>query len=297
MLFELGNSHDTTSIATIFFPLAVLGLLRPPAALWLIETESYQESDEAELTCSSNYGLTPTRSLSAKVFGSTSSPTSLSEGMATEHQPKCSRSGILVRGFWFLSILILFKGAMASVLSPVYHVSGLATGLFYIQNLALTICIFAFYVLRGRTNTTVLPCIDHVWYKVYAVTFWASMVTILTLCALETRKTPCGALTIYSPSWDSLSGVCGNSTYVLPLNSSKRKEVGSLGGPTVNSLNASSYEISDSSNSASRFAPPLGAIWKLPNGTYEVVAFEGWCQLGIWESTKYSNLMDGDFSG
>lgn len=126
------------------------------------------------------------------------------------------------------------------------------------------------------------------------------MATIFILSELETRKTPCGALTIYPPSWGSLSGVRGNSTYVLPLNSSKRNEVvGFLGGPKANSLNASSWsqnEFSNDDSSAPRVAPPLGTIWQLPNGTYEVVAFEGLCQLGAQESTKYFDLMDGNFS-
>lgn len=125
--FGGGNFRDTISIATIFFPLAMLGLLRLPAALWLADTENCQDSDEPELTCSSSYELTPARSLSANDFGSTTLPTSLSEGLATKLQPACSWCGLLVRGFYFLSILFLFGGALAFSLMParidIHHLS------------------------------------------------------------------------------------------------------------------------------------------------------------------------------
>jgi hypothetical protein len=66
----------------------------------------------------------------------------------------------------------------------------------------MTIAILAFYILRGDTNTTVIPCVNHTWYKIYTGAFFVMMVILLMVSALETGKTPCGTLTTALSDWD-----------------------------------------------------------------------------------------------
>jgi hypothetical protein len=163
----------------------------------------------------------------------------------------------------------------------------LVMGLFYIIFLSVTACTLIFYILRSQTCTTVIPCVDYVWYKIYTTALFAMMVMVFIIAALETRKTPCGLLTTGPPAFDGTQEICGNSTYVVPMNSPSRNKKPVPWVPSVNSLNSSNW---------SDFTPPFGAIWRMPNGTYEVIVFEGWCQLGAWQSTGYFEILAGNFS-
>jgi hypothetical protein len=261
-----GNSFaDTVSIGTIFFPLATFGLLRLPAAFWLTDTEHYWSEDGNKPSNSHGYESVLTRSW----------------------------QGVVVRAFFLLVTFLLFSVGVASLVprsSTIYSyltLTELIMGLFYIMFLSVTSSTLAFYILFRHTNTTVIPCINRLWYKIYTAAFYAMMALLFIIAALETRKAPCGALTTSLPDFDANRGRCGNSTYVFPMNSPKRNTSALPWNTPVNRMNSSEWND---------WTPAFGAIWRMPNGTYEVIVFEGWCQLGAWQSTGYFDLMTGNFS-
>jgi hypothetical protein len=288
---------DSIAITTIFIPLATFGLLRLPAALWLTDVENYRSEDEDEPGSSNDYEMVPICSCSAKHTQSTTHPLHASMELATNYHTTHSWQGIVVRAFFLLVIFLLLSVGVASLMPPKplgytnevswMTLTWLVMGLFYIMFLGVTFGTLAFYILRGHATTTVIPCVGHIWYKIYTGAFFAMMVLLFTIAALETRKTPCGMLTTLSPAFDGRNELCGNSTYVLPMDSPKRTTSDLPWVSPVNSLNISSWDD---------YTPPFGIIWRMPNGTFEVIIVEAWCQLHAnWQSKWYFDLEPGKF--
>lgn len=268
-------SGDTISVAIIFFPLATLGLLRLPAALWLIDVESYPNEDEARPRGSLNY-----------------EPVSTTDVAVDYHTTRCWRE-FAVPLFYWVFIFFLFSISAASLCATngyaFYFITltQMVMGLFYIMVFGVTSVTFAFYFLRGHANTTVIPCISHIWYKIYTIFFLAIMAVVFIISVLETRKTPCGIPTTSPPEMDSTSPLCGNSTWVFPMSSPQRDKGILPWLAPVSNLNDSE---------GANWNSPFGAIWRMPNGTYEVVSFEGWCRFDKRSSTGLFNLVAGNIS-
>lgn len=86
-----------------------------------------------------------------------------------------------------------------------YNVPITAYLIFYLFLMIATGGIFIFYFTcrEQSTTSTILPCINAIWYKIYTVLLIALAVVLVTLAAGETRKSPCGKYTVWPPKFDS----------------------------------------------------------------------------------------------
>ncbi|KAK3384169.1 hypothetical protein B0T24DRAFT_715921 [Lasiosphaeria ovina] len=78
--------------------------------------------------------------------------------------------------------------------------SGIALGLLYHVLTALFLALSVVYMLQGKTNDTMIPCVNSTWYLVYTIVWYTWAVVTVVLSALEVRRTSCGIYTVFRAS-------------------------------------------------------------------------------------------------
>jgi hypothetical protein len=183
----------------IFFPLAILGLLRLFAAAWLTEDFVYVYSEASLHHPSRNSGAVnevglPLMDSKDGIDPWLITPVTIGSDF---HPPNTSWRSRAFRTFyflicsciWALSFLMMVPIGGESVL---YTVTSFITGCFYLAFLTISTCLYAFYFVRGRTTTTIIPCISSWWYKIYTILLMAMIVVMITISSLETARGPDG---------------------------------------------------------------------------------------------------------
>jgi hypothetical protein len=197
-----------TCLGTVFAPLAVFGLLRLPAALWMSEDWSYADEDVMEYRAPS-FKLKKSKSDDQDFPEAERSTSTVSLLAESHHDPAMIRfrdangpHGIAVRATYLLLILAL-TGFTMYLAIPYGTTESYVTATVFTQNmfflffLLATSFIFIFYFLRGNSTTTIIPCITSTWYKLYTALLLLGMLVLVIFSAIETRKTWCGAWTTF----------------------------------------------------------------------------------------------------
>jgi hypothetical protein len=110
------------------------------------------------------------------------------------------------------------------------------------------------------------------------------MLTLITIAALETRRTPCGSYTTFDADHDAYPILCNDSTYINGTN------FPGAGMPYVNG-SAVGVIISSTRIYVNISSPPIynsfGLAAEVVNGLIVVQSFVGWCKL-----TSYNNTVE-----
>jgi hypothetical protein len=235
----------------LFFPLAILGLLRLFAALWLSDDFSYANQDTLE-----DSDLQPSMEMTSEAQ---SVPKMVQPHLVVNllqtsgerlYLPSSWR-GVVVR---ILYILPLLGYASASTFFMTqdweYTTTGFLVAIFFFFFTTTSLFTFAILFILGRSSTTtIIPCITSRWYKVYSCFLFMFAIVVIIVGALETRKTPCGKYT----TWPSYQG---NDAYLC--------SEGFLISPWVGNGN---------------FWAIANWIWlNSTNSEVTLQAFSGWCQ-------------------
>ncbi|KAF2118330.1 hypothetical protein BDV96DRAFT_569679 [Lophiotrema nucula] len=191
-------------VQNVFFPFAVLGLLRLAAALWLTEdytyierqaweseTESRQSTDLEKLNNTSNTSLS-------------SIEDQLSHIADARFVPRNGRRGLTWRIFILLFIACLWLLPIITMLPfrwNIYLTGTLfAMGIFYFIFLSVTLFSTAACIFTHRSTSTTFPYATKRWYKIYTCILFLLMVSMVIIAMMENRKAPCGAYTTYPPT-------------------------------------------------------------------------------------------------
>jgi hypothetical protein len=189
----------TSGLPSIFVPLALLGLFRLQAALWLRDDFAYKrgplsllDEQDKEQNCpqsSEGNNDTPTRLITSR-----------------------SWRGILFRVWWIGSILAMAGLDLAQTILPapgdsmktvqIWTTTQTCVAFTYLIQLWFLLFIHSFYILSGKAHSTIIPCVHSPWYTVYTIFIIFAFVVTFILAALETRIAPCGAYT----TWPSVLG-------------------------------------------------------------------------------------------
>jgi hypothetical protein len=204
---------QTIAVDTIFFPLAVFGLLRLFAAPWLTDDYSYAdhlESVDAQLAQRSD------EATCAKVIPDTQTQTLMTMGLLDSScrsprevlRPQSSWGAIALRFLYLLPLSILLAICIFYVIprhgqsSSVFTPATLLLVLFYISFLSASIQIFSTYFILGKATTTVIPCISATSYKIYTYFLLLLAVVLVVVSAVSTRRTACGKYTTFPSAGD-----------------------------------------------------------------------------------------------
>ncbi|PVI00821.1 hypothetical protein DM02DRAFT_592144 [Periconia macrospinosa] len=189
------------SLASIFQPFAILGLLRLPAAPWISEQYIYDyRPTKGPHQHRRDTDLVPTN------IQDVHSPNE-NDVVSRNFYPASSIRGVLIRAFYFLAMLALAIWTSTnpfpdSATDKPVTITGYMHAVFYAFFLDVTVLIFAFYLFTGKSTTTVIPCVQQTWYTVYTIVVFLGMVTFMVLAALQTRKTWCGTWTTFPVMWE-----------------------------------------------------------------------------------------------
>ena len=169
---QLGG--NTADLSVFFQPLALFGLYRLPSAIWLSNEAVYTETRSNEkLECN------------GPAFGVR------------------SWRGVLYRCWWAGSAIALMLFAVYESIGDgscgCITVSSLAQRIFYCGLLVSLMGIHTFYLVKGKSATTIIPCMGDTWYKVFTCVMILLAVASIILSSLETRMLKCnGDFSLYT---------------------------------------------------------------------------------------------------
>ncbi|KAI0149815.1 hypothetical protein F4776DRAFT_180592 [Hypoxylon sp. NC0597] len=174
-------------VDVVFYPLAILGLLRLFAAFWLADDYAFTEHQVVP---------TKTHPLDAQraSIDSLLETRSIANLSTSQFRPSSWASRLFL--IFYVLFLQGFLGILFFYASREYQtVTSLIFYLVYQIILAVSILLFTYYFIRGLNSTTIIPCISSWWYKAYSVILMGSMVALVTVACIQTRRTPCGKYT------------------------------------------------------------------------------------------------------
>ncbi|GAB1214734.1 hypothetical protein ATERTT37_003903 [Aspergillus terreus] len=227
--------NATMAMDTVFYPLAVFGLLRLFAAPWLTELYTYAEhaSYEGDTVLMPqgaphpiSYPLSPSAddgelgTKHATTYGTDNStlfPDTEVDRLdaAKNPAPTGTIAPIIIRTVYILFICIIL-GICVCYVIPYYGAASMAVvtssaasalillAAVYILMSGMSAVLFTIYLIRGgQTTTTVIPCIRSWWYRLYTLVLMLGALALIILSGVFTRRTPCGKLTMFPAIYDN----------------------------------------------------------------------------------------------
>jgi hypothetical protein len=204
------------ALPNIFYPIAVLSFARLPASIWLSSDYGYSlrvpsttvdSMSSPEIKMGSHdpsYGIdcSPESGIwdPATASSSTPCPPSMSR-----LGPRFTFGACLWTGFGILSALLgcgacAYISVVAAGPKPfviVTSASSLAVRMLYFVLSVSGLCIFVFYIVKGQAGSTVVPCMNSMWYKCLNSLIISLALVAFVLAALETTISPTGTPITY----------------------------------------------------------------------------------------------------
>jgi hypothetical protein len=189
-----GESSLDIPLDKAFFGLSILGFIRLCAAPWLTEEYSYTFYDKKwmELTAQLADPLAEVELSDESRPFATDYPQRHRYHATSHWKSRLFRAiaCFMLMGFWVTAMLAtvlnndLF-GSLTVFLGSLILSIGLAA----------SVAIWVYFLCRGHTTSTIIPCVSSLWYKTYTLITVICMLVILVISAIETRKLPCGLYT------------------------------------------------------------------------------------------------------
>src|SRR2546423_304551 len=213
-LLQVGNSNwraPGPALPNIFYPIAVLSFARLPASIWLSSDYGYCLQDTSapvnskvspEIQGDSHHASHDIyRSPEPTIWdwAATSAGSHPISSNARLHPP--STIGARLWTVFGILVALLGCGACAynSIIAAgpkpfivVMSASSLAARICYFVLSVSGLCIFIVYILKGQAGSTVIPCMNSMWYKCLNALIISLALSAFVLSALETTISSTG---------------------------------------------------------------------------------------------------------
>lgn len=194
----------------VFFPVAILGLLRLFPALYLSDEHNFTVSGMVPSSEEEALELTPLTDhvdFERNWAGLSCKGRYRTNAVWTDRLLRLVLVGFL-SGLW----VTLFLNAFPHMAIPA---SNFVMILLYHFLIGSSVVTFSYYFARGTSlSTTAIPCINSIWFKLYTALLYIFMLFTFILFAIETRKTPCGTYTTWPENGLYDVVFCPGSVYV-----------------------------------------------------------------------------------
>lgn len=197
------------TLDVIFSLLAILGLYRLFAALWLTNHFAYAPHNKTP-------GPAATRRLSLDSLLEQPEQLASTENYyrSTAYLPSRVFRSMFFGLMLFVWVALLWH-TFGSIIMSTQNFSFLICLILYHFILVPSLVVIGYYFVRGMTTTTIIPCISATWYKIYSVVVIGLMICLVVISSMETRKTPCGVWTVTGGfEGDYWSCKSGNSEFI-----------------------------------------------------------------------------------
>lgn len=234
----IGNNKSSQVLSSlaldkIFFPLAVMGLLRVFCALWLTNDFAYatietQASDsEMRPLCPGADGNSHAEDRDAghpgqPVLGCAGAPTIRPVSWWASRVFRAVFLLVLLGLFaiplFFITLIPWLQYEQTQYETSEFSATLFVLVLFYLFLFTATLATTSYYFIRGHTST-VLPCIQSVWYAIYSSILLALAVILFIVACIETRKAPCGNYTSTRGIHADLDACAGDLNWLIQIES------------------------------------------------------------------------------
>ncbi|KAH8674211.1 hypothetical protein BX600DRAFT_433800 [Xylariales sp. PMI_506] len=229
------NYLQQMGVDTIFFPLAIMGLLRCSAAAWLTDQYGYILRDDIQMD-----PLYSTPNTVVTIYQGTQEPSDQSKHMDTTNIYVQSSLRYEPTSYWASRVFRLFYFCILSGLwaicfiytvpGVIFQARGFTTTVYFTLLLfwflfTITLVVFTFYSVRGSTTSTIIPCITTVWYRLYTLIVILAALVLIVIASIETNQIATGA---YSSVASNLPTKCSKSAIYTFYLSTKYNFLGFL---------------------------------------------------------------------
>jgi hypothetical protein len=211
-LYELllvENFNNNMNLATVFLPLALIGLIRLPSALWITDGFAYNHYDinlsnkrASEVTTTTKAGYHELITVPSSGDDTPKWPPLTSDDTSyAEFRPRISIHGYVAR-IIFLTPLLGMVGLTVFFTYWMTKDGGYITGtglfslMFWFTFSLGSAFVFIFNFARAQDRTTVVPGVSTLWYRLYSAILFLLMLALLITASIETKETWCGKFTV-----------------------------------------------------------------------------------------------------
>jgi hypothetical protein len=227
VFFLVGNAVSDligfpTGLPTTFLPIGLLGLFRLPAAAWVSNEWGYtflnkgknESRDEVRLRDQDELGY-KIRELGVEYegFGTSEAtgedPEDHQFQLIEERRLLDTRSWkcLAYRAWWILSISGLMALAIRDIAANFnpytwnapFSISQLLYEIMYLELCTGFLLITPAFVLQRGHASTIIPCVQSLWYKLYTGLMMLTALAAVTVASLETVQLPNGSFTTEPP--------------------------------------------------------------------------------------------------
>lgn len=168
------------------------------------ETFTYPDAKTLLSSTFQNINLNPNTTTNPEL---TSGPSSVHDTITTPNPRYRNRLSLAFKFIYITPVLLLFFISLAFLVPgpwqdakkyPKGRTFSLTTFIGNIYAIFFFFTIAATYTYHAWTygcRSTIIPCISRPWYKILVGITFAGLIPLLTISALETRRTPCGVWT------------------------------------------------------------------------------------------------------
>ncbi|CAN9384492.1 unnamed protein product [Alternaria alternata] len=197
------------NLATVFLPLALIGLIRLPSALWITDGFAYNHYDinlsnkrASEVTTTTKAGYHELITVPSSGDDTPKWPPLTSDDTSyAEFRPRISIHGYVAR-IIFLTPLLGMVGLTVFFTYWMTKDGGYITGtglfslMFWFTFSLGSAFVFIFNFARAQDRTTVVPGVSTLWYRLYSAILFLLMLALLISASIETKETWCGKFTV-----------------------------------------------------------------------------------------------------
>ena len=270
--FEENAQHGFSFVSSmgldvIFFPLAIIGLLRLASCLWLTDDFGYYAAPDTPESAQRQQEFAIRNKLSGRSLTMDSllqvSPRDKQEAVRVRHHETpatdepggrrssvdsllqfspgdkqiryyetCAWSSRIFRLFYISFIWALWiVSVLVAAWAEVFTMTSFLALLFYSFFFGFSSIILSVYFVLGRTTTTIIPCVSSTWYKIYTGGMMVLALVLFVVACVETRQTPCGIYTSYSGYYGDLQSCFKANSMVIPMGPGGSESVANISIP------------------------------------------------------------------
>lgn len=214
-VFQVGTSGFvlTQGVAGVFLPIAISSLFRLAPSFWITNDFAFRDGRGG-----SDWGGSgaPTLAVELTSLPTRATDTSTSNGiqptaenMANHNPPPFERQthpkAIALRAVVVAMNMAIFVGQILHIpqgftLGYWQSASGVGLHFLYHSLMGAIILLFPYYLYRKRADDAAIACMNARWYTIWTIVWYLGAATVITINAVEMRRTFCGAYTTYLPS-------------------------------------------------------------------------------------------------